>query len=605
MTTETHPEPASATTATTQPATTDADGVVTTTVNGIPVLLAPRSGLISAGLLFRVGRADETLATSGITHLVEHLALHRHGPGPAHHAHGPGAPSASAPVSTAAFTHFQVTGTPTEVVTYLNGVCAALRDLPLDRLETEKEVLRTEEAAHGPGRADGPARRNTLWRYGSRSYGLTGYAETGLAQLTAEQVREWARTRFTAGNAVLWITAGTLPEGLDLALPAGGRHPAPAATSALPALPAHFPGDDGSVVLTSVLPRSTAASLFAEVLGRELLRELRHKSGYAYSATAGYAPRDADHATVVAHADALPQHQDATAGAFVDVLAKLRDGRTEPSDLEAVRASALARLDAPGLACDRLPGRAADLLLGHRPRTVAEERAGIGAVTAEALHEVARALWAGALLQVPGRGVDRPGLAAAPTGSGELVAGRAYPAAADPGTVLTLSGEGVSLVTPSSRITVRYAECSLVQAYPDGARHLVGHDGFTLTVEPERFGLTAADLAPLDAAVPPSAVLRMPPRAPARLPDPAPGTPLRAPAPAPRPDPRFTVLLWILGLPGMLIGGSVLALGLVMGDEHSRMAPDNAWFLFKWLLVAGASLIPWVICLNRRMKGRN
>ncbi|WP_405489787.1 M16 family metallopeptidase [Streptomyces sp. NBC_00096] len=595
------PAPAKAAT-TDADATPDADGTVTTTVNGIPALLSPRPGLISAGLLFRVGRADETLATSGITHLVEHLALHRHGSGAPHHAHSPGTSTATpTPVSTAAFTHFQVTGTPADVVEYLNGVCASLRDLPLDRLETEKEILRTEEAANGPGRADGPARRATLWRYGSRSYGLTGYAETGLAQLTAEQVRDWARTRFTAGNAVLWITAGTLPEGLDLTLPSGDRHPAPAATSALPALPAHFPGGDGSVVLTSVLPRSTAASLFAEVLGRELLRELRHKGGYAYGATARYAPRDAGHATVIAHAEALPQHQDATAAAFADVLAKLRDGRIEPSDLEAVRASALARLDAPGLVSDRLPGRAADLLLRHRHHTLAEARAEIGAVTVEALHEVARDLWAGSLLQVPGRGVDRPGLAAAPTGSAEVVSGRAYPAVADPGTVLTLAGDGVSLVTAGSRITVRYAECSLVQAHPDGARHLVGHDGFTLTIDPARFGLAAADLAVLDAAVPPSAVLRMPPRTPARSPVPTSGPP----APATRRDPRFTVLLWILGVPGMVTGGSVLLLGLVMGDEHSRMAPENAWFLLKWLLVAGASLIPWAICLNRRMKGRN
>nr|WP_117212210.1 insulinase family protein [Allorhizocola rhizosphaerae] len=30
---------------------------------------------MAAGLVFRVGQADETLATHGISHLVEHLAL--------------------------------------------------------------------------------------------------------------------------------------------------------------------------------------------------------------------------------------------------------------------------------------------------------------------------------------------------------------------------------------------------------------------------------------------------------------------------------------------------------------------------------------------------
>lgn len=119
------------------------------------------------------------------------------------------------------------------MVEYLNGVCAALRDLPTDRLETEKGILRTEAA----GKGHGPAHAATLWRYGSRSYGLTGYAETGLYRLTADDVRAWAQTRFTAENAVLWITGDSVPEGLDLTLPRGEWHPAPAATSALPATP--------------------------------------------------------------------------------------------------------------------------------------------------------------------------------------------------------------------------------------------------------------------------------------------------------------------------------------------------------------------------------
>ena len=44
-----------------------------TEVDGVPTLLAPRNGPLAAGLTFRVGQADETLATAGITHLLEHL----------------------------------------------------------------------------------------------------------------------------------------------------------------------------------------------------------------------------------------------------------------------------------------------------------------------------------------------------------------------------------------------------------------------------------------------------------------------------------------------------------------------------------------------------
>ncbi|MFI5759899.1 insulinase family protein [Streptomyces sp. NPDC051563] len=565
--------------------------ITESTVDGVPVLLAHQPGPVTAGLLFRVGSADETLATSGITRLVHRLALHRLGPG------DPPGEDGTAPAST--FTLFRITGTPAEVAAHLSGVCAALRDLPVERLETAREILRTAPADRSPGAAQA-VRRSAQWRYGSRSYGLTGYAEVGLPHLTAEQVRDWARTRFTAGNAVLWITGDTVPEGLGLALPAGGRHPAPEPASALPVLPARFQGEAGSVTLTSVLPRSTAARLLTGVLGRELLRELHRDGGYAYTATAEYLPRDAGSATVVAHAEALPQHQDAMAGAFVDVLAKLRAGRVDPSALEAVRASALARLDPPGLAAARLPGRAADLLLGRPHRTAAEERAAIEAVGAQDLREAAHTLWATALVRAPRGSLDGAGLATAPTGSAQGVPGRAYPALEDPGTVLTVGAEGVSLAGPAGRITVRHAECSLVQAYPDGARHLVGHDGFTLTVEPARFGITAAELAPLDAGIPPSAFLSMPSRSPAPIPRTAP----LATAPAPAPAPWFTVLLWVLGLPGLVIGASVLFLGLVMGDEHGQIASDNAWFLFRWLLVAGASLIPWAVCLRLRTSGR-
>jgi hypothetical protein len=89
-----------------------------------------------AGLTFRVGRADETLATAGITHLLEHLTLFHHGLSDYHYNGATGS----------VVTHFHMQGSEEDVVTYLVGVCAALSNLPLDRLETEKGILRTEAA---------------------------------------------------------------------------------------------------------------------------------------------------------------------------------------------------------------------------------------------------------------------------------------------------------------------------------------------------------------------------------------------------------------------------------------------------------------------------
>ncbi|WP_405489789.1 M16 family metallopeptidase [Streptomyces sp. NBC_00096] len=480
-------------------------GMITeTSVAGIRTLLAHRPGPVTAGLLFRVGSADETLATSGITHLVEHLALYRHGLGDLHY-NG---------TTAAACTHFHVTGTTADVVEYLNGVCAALRDLPVERLETEKEILRTEAA----GKAGGPARAAAAWRYGPGSYGLAAHPEYGLHKITERDVRDWARTWFTAENAVLWITGDTVPEGLDLGLPSGAWHPAPEPTSALPGTPAYFHGDDGGVCLTAVVPRSTRASLFTEVLGKELFRELRQKGGYSYTAAADYSVRDAGRATVVAYADSLPQKQDALVGAFVDVLAKLRAGRIEQSDLDAVRASALARFDLPDLGAAMLPGHAVNLLLGHRNLTPAEARAELGAVTTEDLRDVAREVWADALMQVPTASVEWAGLTPAPARSADIVEGRRRPAVADDAVSLIVGAEGVSVVAPDDRATVRYADCVLLRTFPDGARHLVDRNGFSVTVEPSLYRIDPAELAVVDASVPPSVVIAMPPRDPARIP---------------------------------------------------------------------------------------
>ncbi|MFH8802434.1 M16 family metallopeptidase [Streptomyces sp. NPDC017936] len=485
------------------------DGLLShTTVQGVPVLHAPASGKeVTAGLFFRVGRADETLATAGITHLVEHLALHRVGLSDLHH-NG---------ATANAYTLFHVTGSEEEVVSHLNSVCAGLRDLPMDRLETEKEILRTEAA----GRGSGPHSPLALWRYGARGYGLAGYNELGTWSLTPDRVRHWAQTRFTRDNAVLWITSDRVPEGLDLALPAGTRFPAPAATSALPVTPAYIHGDDGHVVLTSVLRRSTAASVFADVLGRALFQDLRQEGGYSYSAEADYSPRDADFATLTAYADALPQKQDAVVGGFVDTLARLRAGRIEQSELDSVRAKHLKIYDHPDLGAASLPSYALSLLLGHRILSPEQHRAELDAVTVADLREVAREAWDSALLKVPGRAVDWAGFALAPQYSSAAVTGTRHPSLEDEEVTLVIGAEGVSLTTPRGPVTVRYDACAVMTTRPDGARSLTGHDGFVVTVEPTLYrGVTPERVAALDAAVPPEAVVPMPAREPDRIPQP-------------------------------------------------------------------------------------
>lgn len=73
----------------------------------------------------------------------------------------------------------------------------------------------------------------------------------------------------------------------------------------------------------------------------------------------------------------------------------------------------------------------------------------------------------------------------------------------------------------------------------------------------------------------------------------------------PKPAAWFTVLLWVLGLPGMLTLVGVVLAGTFMGDRHGQLARDDAYSLVPWLLLAAAFLVPWAVCVNRRTKGKN
>ncbi|CAM5697828.1 M16 family metallopeptidase [Streptomyces aurantiogriseus] len=564
------------------------DGLIShTTTQGIPTLYAPASGNeITAGLFFRVGRADETLATAGITHLVEHLALHRLGLSDLHY-NG---------ATANAYTLFHVTGSEAEVVAHLNTVCAGLRDLPMDRLETEKEILRTEAA----GRGNGPFSQLPLWRYGAQGYGLSSYNELGTWSLTPEQVRQWAQTRFTRDNAVLWITSDHMPEGLDLTLPEGRRFPAPAATSALPVTPAYIHGDDGHVVFTSVLRRSTAASVFADVLGRALFQDLRQEGGYSYSAEADCSPRDAGFATLTAYADSLPQKQDAVVGGFVDTLARLRAGRIEQSELDSVRTKLLKMYDTPDLGAASLPSYALSLLLGHRILSPEQHKAELNAVTLADLHEVAREAWDGGLLQVPGQGVDWAGFTLAPQYSTTAVTGTRHQSLEDDRVTLTIGTEGVTLTTPKGPITVRYDACAVMTTRPDGARSLTGHDGFVITVEPTLYrGVTPERTAFLDSAVPAEAVVRMPAREPDQIPQPRKQTSTAGSAGTGRSTWAWTAGLWLVGLLAAVWG---LLCAVITADEAGAAAPEWDAVVGVWILEIPLALVTWKLYQARKRR---
>lgn len=483
-----------------------------TEVDGVPTLLAPSDGPMRAGLVFRVGIADETLPTTGITHLVEHLALYRHGVADYHY-NG---------LTSATETHFHVQGSPDDVVTYLSGVCEGLARLPMERLEIEKGILATEAA----GRAISPLPR---WRHGARDYGLTGYPEWGVTQLRPDDVHAWAVSWFTRANAVLWITRDAVPPCLRLRLPEGTRRPLPAPSSALTRTPAcvTLPGD--VVRFDALVDRSMPAIMFSGVLERQLFRDLRQDGGFSYTIGTGYERRGPGTAVVTALADGRPTAYDAVIGGMTDALAALRHGRVEESDLKALVIQSQDRGQRPDADADRLPMVAVDVLTGQPAYTSEQRLEQAQAVDAAAIAEVARQAWATGLLMVPpGYDGQWAGLtpASKPIGQSEVgrsevgsaSTGQQYKAGDDADTSLLLGSELASMTTPVGSFVVRFDAVAGLLAWPDGARQLIGLDGTSLAIEPTRFGLDATVVAALTAGVRPSQIIWMPARNPDDIP---------------------------------------------------------------------------------------
>lgn len=478
-------------------------------VDGVPALLAPTTGPTHAGLMFRVGQADETLARRGITHLLEHLVLHPLGTADYHYNGTTGS----------VVTHFHLQGSVDDITTFLTGVCKSLRELPASRVETEKAILRTEWNSKSGSSLD----ELPLWRYGARGHGLLSYPEWGLHAVSLEDLQDWARRYFTKENAVLWLAGADLPAGLRIDLPTGQRMPVPAPSSALPQTPAFFSGSGGLTAINAVAARSVAASVFAGALERELFQALRQRDGLSYTAATNYEPRGDGYATITALADALPEKQDAVLGGFIDVLAKVRVGRIDEANIAAVIGKATEALSAEDVDSARLASAAFDVLTGEGLTASDDLLRQVKEVTPEAVHEVATDVLADSLLMTPrGRTADWAGFVAAPTSSTAVVTGADYPGQGGLTHRLVVGNDGVSVVSNDSDefVTVHYDTCAALLTWPDGGRQLLGADGISVRLEPTLYpGLPTQAV---DQAVPARVRVELPARDPAEIPQPPP-----------------------------------------------------------------------------------
>jgi hypothetical protein len=447
-------------------------------VDGIPVYWADASGPGRVSLVFRCGRADEALASAGLTHLIEHLALfaarddRRQQGGFVDHLR----------------TVFFASGSDSELTEFLAEVSAALSALPFERVELEKQVLLTEAASAGGGSLQGLMGL----RFGAAGFGLVDYHELGLRRADAEEVACWSRERFVAENAAVWLT-GPPPASLDLQLAGGSRSRLPAPTT-VPGVvfPAYVASSGGGVAISFLGRRSTALTVALALLEQRLYQSLRLRRGLSYSPSGTYLPMSGDLAHLILGADCLDEHALSVRDDMLDELSRLAGDGPEPAELAALinaRLAAWSQDESYLLA--ELDAATTNELMGAPNLSREELRRRHEELTTESIAQAVQDIQSTALLCAPTGDSLPEGFSRYESGSSPPIRGHRYlrrgrrvyylPRRSP----ITSSSEGISYrrEAAAAPITVRFVEVAAVLELGPGRMTLVSRGGNSIRLD--------------------------------------------------------------------------------------------------------------------------
>ncbi|MFF8387030.1 peptidase M16 family protein [Streptomyces kanasensis] len=472
-----------------------------TTVDGVTVLWAPGPAPLSAALTFGCGARDESFRTIGVTHLIEHLAMSTLPR--LHHEH-----NASVDLEV---TRFTASGRPEQITAFLAAICAALSDLPLDRIRHEAGILTAEASS-----VTSPAAAFLLnQRFGARGPGLAPYVGPGYDRLPADAVRAHAAAYFTRVNAVLQLT-GPPPEGLRLPLP-DGRPPQRTTPAARTGPSWDEAPIEGAAIALATPVGSPAAALGLALLEHRLTELARHRRGLSYAVQAESSLRDAHTVDTLLSLDCRPGQEAETAELLWQEV--LRLGRELPTEaelkdeIEGFRES----YEDPRALEAELDRAACAQLFGLPSRDAAARLAALRAVVPEDVRACLARATAGAQLAVA---PDVEPRLAAPDGRplprgacwehGVLPAGEVFrpplSARARYGAArrsrLVLTGDGVAEIDGDGRLHhIRFDE--IVGLERDGDdRTLFGASGCLMELSPRKYSGCGKVIRAVDAAVP-------------------------------------------------------------------------------------------------------
>ncbi len=449
-------------------------------IDGIPVFWAqgiPGVPLL-AGLVFRVGWSDETLRTRGLTHIVEHLAL-------------PTSASSSVDFNGAVddtTTDFWFSGDRPEVLRLLTETCRMLSDLPLHRLQRERQILQAEAGQRGSSHVT----HALSLRFGAGGHGLGFYDELALDWVGPTDVSAWATERFTRASVAAYMTA---PPADDVVLPLGtGRRHAPVAVGPIPYIsyPSVYPyGPEGGVGVAYLAPRTHETMATLWILERRIKQHLRERAGVSYEVESWYDPLTADLAHVAIWTDCLGVNVDAVRGGTLAALDELAASGPTAHELDESSASFRRRtvdpLSLPGL----LYYHAASELVGHRVEPREEAIALRSALRSDDIAKAAREIFDSLLVVMPGTATALAGrFTMYPVDSPQRVEGRRFRRRGLPfrqrdntERELVLGKDGVTLYGEDYARTVMFDSCVACERV-DECRGLWSRDGFFIWIDP-------------------------------------------------------------------------------------------------------------------------
>lgn len=439
-------------------------------------------------LRFRVGQADESLATRGFTHLAEHLALRE-----LREAHFPFNGATGQTLTT-----FTALGAPRRQAEFLNSVSAQLArimdgSLPEEEILHEAEVLRAESAQRNPGPFGAVAAK----LFGAAGFGLINWPEYGLMDpIDLDYFRRWTRERFCKENAVVAFHNAPDESVCFDPLPVGVAADAAVMQPIQSDLPV-FVREHGPMALAAAIPRRPGAPALTSILTRQLTNELRHSMGASYSPSISFSPISRDAALVVGLIDIKPEQATAGAEAFLDQLTRLVDDGPTQEELDFQISAWRENKDLKGARSGMLEHNAEALIYGDPPETQESIERKWVEISLDTIQERAADLASSYLLSVPfAAEPDTNRIRALPEWTNDFPppgavyrynTGRA-PVGPLGEPRIVLSSSAVTLVNPSRRtVIIPRTEAQILLHWKDGKHQIHSTSGKALMIDPGRW----------------------------------------------------------------------------------------------------------------------